>query len=68
MRSAAIALDTASVAAATIAMRIHKNTSEHRTPFIRTRWFTLRQMSAPWAVAQRYVDPPVMADRWRDVR
>jgi len=52
MRSAAVALDTASVAAATIAMRAHASTPEHGKSLMRTRWFTLRQMSSPWAAAQ----------------
>src|SRR5580704_6181612 len=52
MRSAAVALDAASVAAATIAMPMQKSTPGRRTPFIRTLCFTLRQMSAPWAGAQ----------------
>src|ERR1700685_2082971 len=52
MRSAAIALDAASVAVATIVMPTHKSTPERHTPFIGTLWFTLRQMSASWAGAQ----------------
>jgi hypothetical protein len=33
-------------------MRTHASTPEHRKLLIRTRWFTLGQMPAPWAAAQ----------------
>jgi hypothetical protein len=33
-------------------MRTHESTPEYRKSLIRTLWFTLRQMSAPWAAAQ----------------
>jgi len=33
-------------------MHTHKDTPERHTPLIRTLCFILRQMSAPWAVAQ----------------
>jgi hypothetical protein len=45
-------------------MRTHASTPEHRKLLIRTRWFTLGQMPAPWAAAQLdTIHPPLLLTR-----